>query len=75
MTLLRGCNKQADMERSAQLAKSVQQEFSDVFSGIGSFKCTFSLQVKDGIKPYQVSLRYVACALQEPLKKVEDRLW
>ena len=40
-----------------------------MFTGIGCFKGTFSIQVKDDAKPYLVPLRHVAYALQETFKK------
>ena len=42
---------------------------SDVFTGIGCFKGTFSLQVIDNVKGYKVLPMYVTYALQEPFKK------
>ena len=39
------------------------------FAGIGCFKGTVSLQVRDDVKPYQVWQRCLAYALQEPFKK------
>ena len=68
---LAGTEKQAHMERSENLTKSIHQEFADVFffSGIGCFKGTFSLQKKDGAKPYQALPRCIACGLQGPFKK------
>ena len=38
------------------------------------FKGTFSLQVKDGMQPYQTLPRLVTYALQEPFKKKLERL-
>ena len=36
------------------------------------FKGTFSMQVKDGSKPYYVSPRCVAYAIQQPFKDALD---
>ena len=40
-----------------------------VFTGMGCFKYTFSLQIKDDVKPHQALLRFVAYALQKLLKR------
>ena len=40
-----------------------------MFNGIGCFKGTFPSWLKDDVKPYQVSPRNVAYALQESFKK------
>ena len=37
-------------------------------------KGTFSLQVKDGMKPYQAPPKCIAYALQEPFKKDVERV-
>ena len=52
-------DKQAKMKRNAKVAKLVHQEVTMFFSGIGCFKATFSLEVKDGMKPYQAPVRHV----------------
>ena len=49
-------------------------EYSNVFRGIGCFKGTFSIQVKDDAKAYKMPLRYIAYVLPEPLKKELERL-
>ena len=43
-------------------------QFSHVITGIGHFKDTLSIQVKDGVKPHKVPLHHVACALQKPFR-------
>ena len=48
-------------------------DHSDKFTGIGFFNGTFSLEVKDDKKPYQVPLRHVAYGMQEPVKKELER--
>ena len=52
----------------------MHDEYKDIFTGNGCFKGTFSLQVKDDAKPYQLPLRHIAHPLQEPFKKEPDRL-
>ena len=45
---------------SVETTLKIHDEYSDVFTGIGCFKGTFSLQVKDDVKAYQVQLRHIA---------------
>ena len=47
---------------------------SVIFSGIGCFEETSILQVKEGIQPYQVPPRRIACSLQKPLKEELEML-
>ena len=49
-------------------------DYSDVFKGIGCLKGTSLLHIKDDAKPYQATMRYVAYAIQEPLRKELYRL-
>ena len=49
-------------------------DYNDISSGIGCFKDTFSLQVKEGMKPYQTLPQHIAFALQEPFKKELQQL-
>ena len=58
--LLPGPNREADKRASVKLTKLMHYEFPDFFFGIGCF----SLQVKEGSKPYQVPSRCVGYALQ-----------
>ena len=55
----------------------MHNEYMDVFTTIGFFKGTFSLKVKDNVKPYQVPSRCIAHTLQEPfreeLKMLQDQ--
>ena len=44
------------------------------FAGIGYFKGTFSLQVKNDVKSYQVPPKCITYAIQVALKKEEERL-
>ena len=48
--------------------------FGDVFNGIGCFKGTFSLHLKPGSKPHQVTPRHVAYALQKLFKEELEQL-
>ena len=41
-------NKSAHPKASEVLRNKISSEFSNIFSGIGCFEGTFSLQVKDG---------------------------
>ena len=42
-----------DMIASAKITKELHDTYSDAISGIGCFKGTFSLQVKEGTESYQ----------------------
>ena len=61
-----GPNKEADRERSAKLTNSIQQECTDGFSGIGCFKGMLSVQLKDGLIPYQAPPRHLVYVLRVP---------
>ena len=62
------------MVASATTKQELHNEYSDVFTGIGCFKATFSLQVKDRAKPYNAPHRHVTYALHEPPRKELKRL-
>ena len=62
-------NKEADKRVSETITNRIHNEFNRLFSGIGGFKCAFSLQVKKGKHPYQATPRNVAYALQKSLKE------
>ena len=47
------------MAASAIITKELHDIYSDVFSDIGLFKDTYSLQVREDTKAYQALLRYV----------------
>ena len=64
-----GPGRKADKVTSAKSALKIHNEYSNVFTGNRCSKGTFSLQVKDDVKPYQIS-----CAIQEPFKKEMERL-
>ena len=53
----------------AETTLKINDEFIDVFTGIGCFKGTFFLEVKDNAERYQVSPRHIAYALQKQFKK------
>ena len=67
-------NKGGDKEASRLITQKIHSKFSDIFTGIGSFKGTFKLQVSKGIHPHQVPPRRVGYSLQEPLKEELERL-
>ena len=53
----------------ALILQQLQRDFKDVFTRIGLFDRTFSLQVKPDSKPYKVSPWHVAYALQKSFNK------
>ena len=57
-------SKESDKKASTDIAKQLQKEFEDVFTGIGCFDRTFSLQVKSDSKQYQATPWHVAYALK-----------
>ena len=61
-------NVETDKRKSTEITQQIHTEFDNVFSGIGSFEGTFLLQLKPNSRPYQVSPRCVAYALQKPFK-------
>ena len=67
-------NQDNDKRRSAEITQQLQLDFKDVFTGIGGFDGTFSLQVKPDSKPYQAPLRHVAYALQKHFKEELESL-
>ena len=50
---LPGPNQDNDKRASAEITLQLQRDFKDIFTGIGCFDGTFSLQVKTDSKPYQ----------------------
>ena len=54
---------------SVETTFKIHNGYSNVLMGIGYFKGTFPLQVKDNAKPYQALPRHIAYALKEPFKK------
>ena len=61
-------------EVSAETMSKTQNECSDVFTANGCLKGTFSLHVKDDVKPHQVSLKHIANTHQEPFRNKSGRL-
>ena len=57
------------MPASAKTTQEVCHKSNNVFTGIRCFKGTFSLQVKESTKSYQVSPRHWEYMPQEPLRK------
>ena len=58
---LLGPNQDNDRRVSAEITQQLQRDFKDVFTGIGCFDGTFSLQVKPDGKPYQAPLMCSLC--------------
>ena len=46
-------NIEADKEASRLITQKIHSKFSDVFIGVGCFKGTFKLRVREGSCPYQ----------------------
>ena len=65
---------QKPTEVSAKSTLKICKEYSILFTESGCFKGTLSLQVNNGVKPYQVSSMCKAYALQEPFKKELESL-
>ena len=61
--------KEADKRVGETNTNRIKNEFNDLFSSIGCFEGTFSLQVKEDSSLYQASPRRVAYVLQKPLKE------
>ena len=57
-------NKEVHERVSEAITNRMHKEFNDLFHGIGCFKGTFALQVKEGSHPYQAPPKRVAYALQ-----------
>ena len=56
------------MERT-ETTRKIYNEYCSVFTGIGCFKGTFSLQFKENMKPYQVLSMYIAYAPKNHSKR------
>ena len=56
------------------MTQRIHKEYDEVFNGIGCFKGTFSFQLKQDRKPYQVPPRHIAYALQKPFKEELQQL-
>ena len=48
-----GPRKEVDIAVSAKITKEMHTDNNNGFAGIEYFKGTFSLQVREGVKPYQ----------------------
>ena len=59
---------------SAKRTIKILNKLSNAFVGIGCFKGTFSLKVKEDTKLYQVPTIHVAHTQQEPFRKKLERL-
>ena len=66
--ILLGPSQHNNNRVSAEIMQQLQRDFKDVFTRIGCFDATFSLQVQTDRKPYQVPPSCVAYALQMPFK-------
>ena len=64
-----GQNQDNNKIVSAEITQQWQRDFKDIFTEIGCFDETLSLQVKPDSKPYQVPPRHVAYKLQKPFRK------
>ena len=64
-----GPNQDNETRGSAEITQQLQRDFEDVFTGIGCFDGMFSLQIKPDSRPYQVSPKHVAYALEKPFKE------
>ena len=60
-----GPGREADIGESARITQEIFDTFDTVFSGIGYFRGTFSLQVNKGVKPYQAPSRHMTCTSQK----------
>ena len=63
-------NQDNDKRVSAKITQQLQGDFKDVYTGIGYFDGTLSLQVKPDSKLYQAPPRCVTYELQKPFKEV-----
>ena len=64
-----GPNTKSSRAASAETTRRMYSEFSDVLRGIGCFRRTFFLKVKDDAKPDQAPPRCAAYALEESFRK------
>ena len=62
-------DQDSDRRESLEITQQMQNEFKDVFNGIGCLNRMFSLQLKPGSKPYQMLPRCGAYTLQMPYKE------
>ena len=69
-----GVDKEAYMVTNAKICKKIFSKYNDVFTGIRYFKDTFSLQAKEGRKPYWAPPRDMTYALPELLKRESEKI-
>ena len=67
--LLQG-HRKTNMRASAKTRQELHGKYSDAFSGIGCFKGTFSLQVKEGVTSYQALPMHMTYTFQKPLERL-----
>ena len=72
--LIAGLETKDNGVASAKTTQIMHNDYSDIFIGNGCLKGTFSLQIKDYAKQYQVPPRYIAYGLHEPFRKELERL-
>ena len=58
-----GPEEEANREESAKLTKAIHNEFKDLFSGIGCFEGTFSLQVEEEANHIRHPVMHGICAI------------
>ena len=66
---LLGHNQDNDKRVSTETTQQLQNDFTDVSTGIGCVDGTFSLQVYPDSKPYQALLRNIAYVPKKPFKE------
>ena len=69
-----GPEMEADRVAHAKRTKLMDNDYSDVFTGIGCFQGAVSLQIKDDAMPHQMQTKCVAYALQETYRMELERL-
>ena len=69
-----GLDTEANRVASAKTTQITHNDYSDVFTGIGCFKASFLLQIKDDVKQYQITPRHVAYTLQKLFRNELERL-
>ena len=62
-------NITAHKKQSSEMTQKILNRFGNIFTDIGCFGGTFSLQLKPNNKPYQAAPRHVAYVLLKPFKE------